>query len=536
MSGSVEPMARGTIELHDTLTGTRRPLETLQPGRVGLYCCGPTVYGLTHVGNARAALVPDVIVRFLRHQGYQVKYVRNITDIDDKIIRRGLEEGITAAEVAAKYTAEYHRDMADLNILPPDVEPTVQDHIVPIIELVSSLIGRGLAYEVDGDVYYRVASFTGYGRLSKRRLEEMLEGAGSRIEVDQRKESPLDFALWKAAKPGEPSWDSPWGSGRPGWHIECSAMSSTHLGETFDIHTGGRDLVFPHHENEIAQSQGAHGPDTFARFWMHNGFINFAGEKMSKSLGNFFTTREITALYPPETLRYFLLTVHYRSGLNFEVEVGCPGCGVNLPTAEQETGRCAVCGHQADVEELRRRVRFPGLEEADDRLAYIYSTLQQARRFLADAKQPAGAEPLTEQVAGMLPAFVEVMRNDFNTGGALGTLSKPLAEVNGLLSSGKGIGKASRYLSLERFVGDLEQIASVLGCFGQEPALWLRRRRDMKAARLGLDVARVEGLLAERVTARSAKDWAAADRIRDELAVLGVGVQDGPEGSLWSFL
>ncbi len=536
MNLSTDAAAYGPVELHDTLSGKKRALETLQPGKVGMYCCGPTVYDLTHVGNARASLVPDVIVRFLRYEGYEVKYVRNITDIDDKIINRSREEGIPAGELAAHFVDEYHRDMDDLNILAPDVEPRVQDHMPEIIALVASLVDKGLAYAIDGDVYYRVAAFPGYGKLSKRHLEEMLEGAGSRLEVDARKESPLDFALWKAAKPGEPSWESPWGAGRPGWHIECSAMSSTHLGDSFDIHGGGRDLVFPHHENEIAQSQGAHGEDTFARYWVHNGFINFAGEKMSKSLGNFFTTREITALYPPESLRYFLLTVHYRSGLNFEVEVPCPGCGALLGRSEQESGLCTACDHHAEVAELRRRVRFPGLEEADDRLAYIYGALRGARAFLAAAKRPAGDEPVTEHIVGMLPYFLSHMRNDFNTGGALGTLSKPLAEVNGLLASGKGVGKAARYLSLERFTADMQQVAKILGCFGQDPGAWLQRRRDMKAARLALDIARVAELVAKRQEARAAKDWAAADQIRDELTGLGVGVQDGPEGSIWDFL
>ncbi len=523
------------VELHDTLSGKKCPLQTIAPGKVGMYCCGPTVYDLTHVGNARAALVPDVIVRFLRHEGYQVKYVRNITDIDDKIIARSREAGVPASELADRYADEYHRDMEALNILPPDVEPRVQDHIPQIIALVATLVDKGLAYAVDGDVYYRVAAFKGYGKLSKRHLEEMLEGAGSRIDVDERKESPLDFALWKAAKPGEPSWDSPWGAGRPGWHIECSAMSSTHLGDSFDIHGGGRDLVFPHHENEIAQSQGAHGEDTFARYWVHNGFINFAGEKMSKSLGNFFTTREITALYPPESLRYFLLTVHYRSGLNFEVEVPCPACGALLGKSEQESGVCEACGAHTESDVLRRRVRFPGLEEADDRLAYIYRTLRQARAFLAAAKKPGGEEPVTEHIAGMLPAFVSHMRNDFNTGGALGALSKPLAEANSLLASGKGVGKAARYLSLERFETDMAQVAEVLGCFGQDPDQWLQQRRDMKAARTGLDIDQVEALVRKRQEARAAKDWAAADAIRDELAALGVAVMDGPEGSVWDF-
>jgi len=524
------------IRLFDTLTGAKTPLETIEPGKCGVYCCGPTVYGLTHLGNLRAAVVPDVMVRFLRQQGLEVKYVRNITDIDDKIIARSAEEGIPAAELADKYAAEYHRDLDGLNMLEPDVEPRVSGHLDEIVDLVGRLVDKGLAYAVEGSVYYRVRNFPGYGQLSKRTIEEMLEGAGSRIEVDERKESPLDFALWKAAKPGEPAWGSPWGPGRPGWHIECSAMSSTHLGETFDIHTGGRDLIFPHHENEIAQSRGAHGPETFARYWVHNGFINFDGEKMSKSLGNFFTTREITALYDPETVRYFLLTVHYRSGLNFELEVSCPACGKPLVRAAQESGRCPSCAAEHDDEALRRAVRFPGLEEAEDRLAYVYGTLARARAFLAATERPGGDEPSLEHTAGMLAAFLGHMANDFNTSGALGALSRPLNEVNGLLAGGKGVNKGVKWATLERFVTDMEQVAVILGCFDREPTAWLARRRDTKAARIGLDTDRVAELVAARQMAREAKDWEEADRLREELAGLSVGVQDGSGGSNWDFL
>ncbi|MCB1184866.1 cysteine--tRNA ligase [bacterium] len=523
------------ITLFDTLTGRKQEFEPLEAGKCGFYCCGPTVYGLSHLGNARAALVPDVMVRFLRHAGYEVKYVRNITDIDDKIITRSHEEGIPAGEVADRYAAEYAADMAALGLLEPDVTPRVSDHVAEIVALVRDLEAKGLAYAVDGDVYYRVKDFAGYGKLSKRNVEEMLEGAGARIDVDARKESPLDFALWKAAKPGEPAWDSPWGPGRPGWHIECSAMSSTHLGDSFDIHGGGLDLIFPHHENEIAQSQGAHGEHTFSKYWVHNGFIDFAGEKMSKSLGNFFTTREIINLYDPESVRYFLLTVHYRSGLNFEIEVTCPACGAQLDKAAQESGACA-CGVTTDRDTLRRRVRFPGLEEADERLAYVYTTLQGVREFLAAAKKPGGEEPVLEHTAEFLDAFVAHMQNDFNTSGALGVLSKPLAEANGLLASAKGVGKATRYLTLEKFAADMAVVARILGCFGRDPQVWLLARRDQKAARMGLDTGRVDALLAARRAAREGKDWAAADRIRDELAGLGVGVQDGPEGSVWNFL
>jgi cysteinyl-tRNA synthetase len=491
------------IHLTDTLTGRKVPLRTLEPGAVGIYCCGPTVYDMSHIGHARAALAPDIMVRFLRQQGYRVKYVRNITDIDDKIIARAQADGLPADEVAVRYTAEYHRDLAALGMLAPDVEPRVSDHLPQIIALVERLLARGLAYAVDGDVYYRVSAFGPYGQLSGRNRDELLAGVGARVEADERKESPLDFALWKAAKPGEPSWPSPWGDGRPGWHIECSAMSSTHLGETFDIHGGGRDLIFPHHENEIAQSQGAHGEGTFARHWVHNGFINFGGEKMSKSLGNFWTIRGILERYTPETLRYFLLTVHYRHGLNFEVDAA--------------TAQNGVC--------------FPGLEEADERVAYVYETLAGAHAAAADVDT---AGEVTETVGGMLEAFTAAMRNDFNTPAALGALSKPLSEVNGLLAAARGVAKDVRRRSLARFVADMRTVAAVLGCFAQDPAQYLTVRRDLKVRRLGLDVARVEALLAARTAARAARDWAAADRLREELAALGVAVKDGPDGSTWS--
>lgn len=523
-------MTLPVIQLTDTLRGRKVALEPLQPGKVGLYCCGPTVYDMSHIGHARAALAPDIIVRTLRYLGYQVKYVRNITDIDDKIIARAQEQGIPATEIAARYTAEYHRDLTALGMLEPDVEPRVSEHLTEIVELVRRLIDRGYAYPVaGGDVYYRVGVFGPYGALSKRNAEEMLDGAGSRVEVDPRKESPLDFALWKAAKPGEPFWQSPWGSGRPGWHIECSAMSSAHLGDTFDIHTGGRDLIFPHHENEIAQSQGAHGDETFARYWLHNGFINFAGEKMSKSLGNFFTIRDILERHAPEALRYFLLTVQYRTGLNFEVEVVCPACRAVVVRADQDAGRCSACGREGTPD-----VRFPGLEDADDRVSYVYTTILSAQQVLADGAPADPAGPVLESLGGVLPAFAEAMANDFNSPAALAVLSKPLTDVNGLLASAKGVDKQMRRNSLARFLADVATVGGVLGLFRSEPAAWLARRRDLKARRLGLDVARVEAILADRTAARAARDFGAADQCRDQLAALGVSVQDGPAGTSWT--
>ncbi|MFT5232366.1 MAG: cysteinyl-tRNA synthetase [Candidatus Krumholzibacteriia bacterium] len=528
-------MSLMTIVLYDSLTGQRQELKTLVEGQCGIYCCGPTVYGLSHLGNARAAMVPDVIVRFLRYVGYEVKYVRNVTDIDDKIIECSQAEGIPAQELANKYAAEYAQDMAALFVEEPTVTPRVSDHLPEIISIIESLIAKDLAYDVDGDVYFRVEAFEKYGQLSNRVVADMLESAGSRVDVDDRKQSPVDFALWKAAKKGEPAWASPWGEGRPGWHIECSAMSSVHLGESFDIHTGGRDLIFPHHENEIAQSQGAHGDDTFSTYWMHNGFIDFNGEKMSKSLGNFFTTREILNLYDAESTRLFLLTVHYRSGLNFDVELKCPACEKTMTKDEQASGACA-CGVTSDREVLRQNVRFPGLEESDDRLAYIYTTLNGAREFLAANDRPASEESVLMGVAGLLPNAVAQMANDFNTSGALGTLSKALAEANTLLDSGKGVSKTVRYLTLEKFVQSMAEISKFLGCFGQDPAAWLLSRRDKKAARMGLDIQNVEDLLLRRIAARENKEWASADQIRDELTDMGVAVQDGPEGSQWSFI
>ncbi len=523
-------MSLPVIQLTDTLRGRKVALEPLQPGKVGIYCCGPTVYDMSHIGHARAALAPDIIVRTLRYLGYQVTYVRNITDIDDKIIVRAQEQGIPAAEIAARYAAEYHRDLAALSMLEPDVEPRVSEHMTEIVELVRRLIDRGFAYAVEGgDVYYRVKAFGPYGALSKRNAEEMLDGAGSRVEIDPRKESPLDFALWKAAKPGEPFWQSPWGAGRPGWHIECSAMSSAHLGATFDIHTGGRDLIFPHHENEIAQSQGAHGDGTFAQYWLHNGFINFAGEKMSKSLGNFFTIRDILDRHVAEALRYFLLTVQYRTGLNFEVEVVCPGCRAAVVKADQDAGACSACGRVGAPD-----VRFPGLEDADDRVTYVYTTILGAQQALAGGPAAELDGPVLESLGGVVEAFKEAMANDFNTPAALAVLSKPLTEINGLLASAKGVDKQLRRRSLARFLADMDTIGGVLGLFRNDPVTWLAHRRDQKARRLGLDLAQVASLLEGRAAARAARDWAEADRCRDQLAGLGVSVQDGPTGTAWT--
>jgi cysteinyl-tRNA synthetase len=535
-----------TVTLYDTLSAGKKPLELLEPGHCRFYVCGPTVYDYSHIGHARAAIVPDVLVRLLRESGTRVTFVRNFTDIDDKIIQRAAAEGIDFTAFAQRYVDAYHADLDALGCVRPDIEPRVTGHVPQIVELVERLIAAGLGYVQDGDVYYRVDRFPAYGALSKRCLDDLM--AGARVEVNERKENPLDFVLWKGAKPGEPSWPSPWGPGRPGWHIECSAMSLTHLGETFDLHGGGRDLIFPHHENEIAQSQGALGPGTFARHWLHNGFIDFAGEKMSKSLGNFFTIQEVLALYLPEPLRYFILGVHYRSGLNFDVEVPCPACGRLLEPDQQKPPEdpltkqpdpsaswpCPHCAASLDTARLRAHIRFPGLEEADERLAYVYDTLARCHRDLAARGEPSPENNVSPGVEAMLPAFLAALRDDLNTAAAIAALSEPLREVNRLLELKKKPDIAAREPTLRRFLADMAVVSRHLGLFSADPAAYLRERRDRKAARLRVDVAEVERLLQMRDVARAKKDWKEADRLRAELGLRGVTLQDSAEGSTWT--
>ncbi len=533
---TVEASSQPSLQLYDTLSGKKVPLQTLEPGRCRVYCCGPTVYDMSHIGHARAALVPDILVRVLRAEGLFVTYARNITDIDDKIIARAAEAGVSPEAIATQFTEEYHRDLDAMAIVRPDIEPKVTAHIPQIIAMVEGLIAKELAYVVEGDVYYRVDRFAGYGKLSKRNLDDMR--AGARVDVDTRKENPLDFALWKAAKPGEPAWDSPWGRGRPGWHIECSAMSVEHLGESFDIHTGGRDLIFPHHENEIAQAQGVHGECSFARHWVHNGFVNFAGEKMSKSLGNFFTMREVTALYHPEVMRFFLLGVHYRSGINFDVEVRCPSCNEAMDAEAQKAATCPSCGHQTTAEVLKGQVVFPGLEEADDRVAYVYTTIARASEALERFPEiPEEADVDLVAAVGELEGNVrKAMLDDLNTSAALAALSPALSEVNRLIDTvrGKKAKRPSYRAHLRVFVAAMVKASKMLGVFHRDAAAYLQTRRDLKSQRIGLDTAKVEALIDERTAAREAKDWARADALREQLAGMGVSVQDSGDTSTWT--
>ena len=474
------------LRIYDTLTGQKVPFEPMTPGKVRMYVCGPTVYDMSHIGHARAYVAFDTAVRYLRRR-YDVTYVRNYTDVDDKIIKRANEVSENPAELAGRFIKEFEIDMHALGVKDADIQPKVTEHIREIVDLVKTLVGKGAAYESRGDVYFAVEKFQGYGKLGRRSLEDM--EAGARVEVGAAKRHPMDFALWKAAKPGEPSWDSPWGKGRPGWHIECSAMSGKYLGETFDIHGGGKDLIFPHHENEIAQSEAATGKP-FSRLWMHNGFVNVDNEKMSKSLGNFFTVRDVLKKFDPQTLRYFLLTTHYRSPINFSDQT---------------------------------------LKETEGRVKYLYETL--ARIDEKKGEGPKDPPYRVAWVAEIGKRFEESMDDDFNTAKALGDLSEVFTLANEILQKPKNADSDGRTLrALRAAIGD---VGDVLGVFTEPPAQVLDRMASRRQSESGVDPAEIDKLIAERTDARKSKNFARADEIRKELAAKGVLIKDSPAGTTW---
>jgi cysteinyl-tRNA synthetase len=489
------------FRLYDSMRRQKVPFEPLQPGKVGVYVCGPTTYAPAHIGHAYSAIAFDTVRRSLEFLGWDVKYVRNVTDIDDKIIKRANEIGQDPLAMSAHFAEAYNRDMARFNVRPPTVEPKVTQHIPQIIAIVQKLVENGKAYAVDGDVYYAVRTFPPYGKLSGQTLDQLEEGA--RIAVDERKRDPADFALWKAAKPGEPSWDSPWGKGRPGWHIECSAMTVTHLGASFVIPAGGKDLIFPHHENEIAQSQGADGEGTFARYWLHNGFLNFEGVKMSKSLGNVFNCDQIAEAVGGEALRYFCVKHHYRSPVDFDVQVTDEG------------------------------VRFFSLEGADRELAKFYETLAKIDQFLATGGD-GGEGAVLPEAEKLVPDAREALADDFNAPVVVAALHAALTLANKLLEEGKGIDKQMRRRTLARLGRDMRTVGNAIGVFQQQPAAYLAERRERLVRVKKIDVAAVQAKLAERTAARAAKDFTRADAIRGELAQLGVAVHDTPGGTDWS--
>jgi cysteinyl-tRNA synthetase len=496
------------LRLYDSLRRQKVPFEPLVPGKASIYLCGPTPYAAAHIGHAYSAISFDLIRRSLQFLGYQVTFVRNITDVDDKILKSAAQTGEEPLVLSARYADAYNRDMRSFGVLPPDIEPRVSTHIAPIIAIIERLVERGKAYAVDGDVYFDVESFPEYGRLSGQTIDELR--AGARIEVDERKRAPADFALWKAAKPGEIWWESPWGKGRPGWHIECSAMTMAHLGERFDIHGGGKDLIFPHHENEIAQSQGAYGTDTFARYWMHNGFLNFEGVKMSKSLGNVFDCEQIAAAVGPEALRFFCVSHHYRSPVDFEVEV------------------------DRNPDETVRAIYFRSLEAADRRVDYFYTTLRRIDDFLASGEPVSDVDgAVIAEAAGLVGAAREALLDDFNAPVVLASLGEAAKAANKLLDEAKGIDKVVRRRSLARFGRDLRAVGWALGLLQDDPAAYLAARRGRLVKARGIDAAEVDRLLAARTAARQAKDWTQADEIRKQLTAMGVEVLDRAAGVDW---
>lgn len=454
------------MKVYNSMTRRKEELVPLKEGKIGIYACGPTVYDYFHIGNARMFIMFDMLRRYLEYRGYEVTYVQNFTDIDDKMIARASLEGVTVKELSERFIREYYQDAEALGIRQASVHPRATDHIPQIIDLIKSLEEKGLAYVLDGDVYFDTAAWPEYGKLSGQSLDDL--DAGSRVDVDEEKRSPADFALWKKQKPGEPAWDSPWGMGRPGWHIECSAMSMAYLGETFDIHCGGMDLMFPHHENEIAQSEGGTGKP-FARYWMHNGFLNIDNRKMSKSLGNFFTIRDILKEYDAEDIRMFMLSAHYRSPLNFSREM-------------MEQARASL---------LR-------LYAARDKLSFL---LQHAHDNAPSEQEKA----FIEKAEGTVSSWCEAMDDDLNTAEAMGVLFDLVYDINTELQ-----GSVAR----EAVLAARQAMDTITGVFGL---------LTKKTGELPEDV---QALAQEREQARKDRDWARSDALRDKLTAMGYTVED----------
>ena len=511
------------LRLHDTLSAKLVPLVPRRPGEVRVYTCGPTTYDVAHIGHARAAIAPDVLVRHLRAQGLAVTYVRNVTDVDDKILKRAEQQGVPPMELSARMTALYQEDMRAVGCVDPDVQPLVSEHIADITRLVETLIAKGAAYEATmasgaRDVYYAVRAFPGYGKLSKRNVDDLRVGA--RVEASEEKRDPLDFALWKGSVGEAWGWDSPWGKGRPGWHIECSAMAQRYLGHGFDVHCGGMDLIFPHHENEIAQSEAAHpGEGDFVGIWIHNGFVNADKEKMAKSLGNFVTVRDALARNDAEAVRWFLLTVHYRGPIAFDTE--------KLPDG---------------------RVVFPGVVEAERRVDYLYQAI--SRLMTISGPSPGGTSPakmpkdlvsfarLAVEARGRVDAALD---DDLNTPvvlAVLGDLAKAANELADLAYRRRKdveLTRAAPFVGAQILVA-IRAAADILGLLPSTPEAYRERTQAQRLAMLGLTAEGVEARLQERTAARLAKDFVRADALRKETEALGVEVYDAPEGTTWRVL
>jgi cysteinyl-tRNA synthetase len=486
-----------TLRIYNTMTGRKEDFVPLRENRVGLYVCGVTVYDLSHIGHARSTIVFDTIYRYLRYRGYDVTYVRNFTDIDDKIIKRANDEGVDYKIITEKYIHEFNVDMGSLGLERPTVEPRATEHIPEMIRLISTLVEKGYAYPSNGDVFFSVEKFNDYGKLSKRNIDEMQ--AGARVEIDEKKQNPMDFALWKASKPGEPWWESPWGRGRPGWHIECSVMSQKYLGESFDIHGGGRDLIFPHHENEISQSEAATGKP-FARYWIHNGFVNINKEKMSKSLGNILTIKEIVKEWHPEVVRLFLLSQHYRSPVDFSED---------------------------------------SLSEAKSGLDRFYATIQSTRDEATKPPSPkTKADPtvLAEQrlnLESFQARVEEAMDDDFNTAQALGHFYDLQTRLNSLLNLSKGRPTEEMIALFKQGSELFSKLGSIFGLFREDPSKYLDVQKKEGLKKLNLKEDDILRLIEERNAARKEKNWKRGDDIRNDLLAKGILLEDGPSGTTW---
>jgi cysteinyl-tRNA synthetase len=477
------------VKVYNSLTKKKEDFVTREPGKVAMYVCGPTTYNYIHLGNARPLVVFDTVRRYLMYRGYQVTYVQNFTDVDDKIINRAREEGETPKKLAEKYINAYFQDADALHVLRADVHPKVTEHMDEIIKMIQGIIAKGLAYEVNGNVYFDVRKFSGYGRLSGRDLDEMKSGA--RVDVDEEKNDPLDFALWKAAKPGEPSWTSPWGEGRPGWHIECSAMSLKYLGTGFDIHGGGADLIFPHHENEIAQTEACTG-QPFVRYWLHNGYITVNEEKMSKSLGNFFLVRDILAKFSPDVVRFYLLSTHYRSPLDFDDQ--------KLHVAEK------------------------GLERVRTSLSLAESTLAICEKS-SEQGQTGSLGAFIQKIDQIKASFIDAMDDDFNTSLALAAVFDFCREVNSFINDPSFRPGQGAIPALKKILGIFDEFHRVLGM--------VKPVHENEGENQRMEDKLMEIIIGIRQEARKKKDWATADAIRDRLKHAGILLEDTPHGVRW---
>lgn len=459
------------MKVYNTLTRQKEEFKTIHPNEVDMYACGPTVYNYIHIGNARPIIVFDCLRSYFEFRGYKVKFVQNFTDVDDKIIKKANEEGVEASEISEKYIKEYEKDAKGLNVRPATIHPKVTQSMDMIIDIVKHLVENGYAYESQGDVYFRTTKFKDYGKLSHMPLEDL--EAGNRVEVSDIKEDPMDFAVWKSAKPGEPAWDSPWGKGRPGWHIECSAMATNYLGKTIDLHCGGQDLIFPHHENEIAQSECATGA-VFANYWMHNGYINVDNRKMSKSLGNFFTVREVAEKFGYEPIRYMMLQAHYRSPINYNVEV---------------------------------------IEQCKASLERMYHFKKNIAFALSKAEEGAFADGQKEAILARKQQFIDAMEDDFNTADAISAVFELIRDVNPLIS-GETLG-SKQHIAFAKQIFD--ELIGVLGL------LYNDKEEEIPAE--------VTALVEQRAAARKEKNFKLADELRGQIAALGYAIEETRQGT-----